>query len=381
MRPLALLVLLAACAEQDAALLPDEALPPPLDLDVTDLVPGQRVTFTASGAFPGDTIWYAYSLSGRGNGPCPQAFAGMCSDLVRATPLTSTVANGQGIATFNTTLPPTVPNGTRVWFQAYQFQGGSPYKSDVVPKEVGGTCADDGREDNDAQGTATPVNAGSYNNLRSCDGDDDWYAIHLDAGQTLDAYLTFTHAQGDIDVHLTNTAGTWLASASSTNDDEEVVYTAQIAGTYYLHVEMIDDLGAQIGNTYDMDLSVTGGACVQDPYEPNDSAGAAVTLAPGTYNGLSICSLVQDDYYQIAVTPGQTVAATIQYNPAEGDLDLYLYDMNGAFLDSSVNTGSTDTVSWTSNATTTVRVRVTLTWPDVGNRAGNDYNLQLSRTP
>jgi hypothetical protein len=387
MRPFLLTALLVACAEEsepfDPALydaLPAEELPPPLDLSVTDLVPGQPVTFTATAAFPGDRIWFAYSLTGPGAGPCPQVFAGMCTDILRPVPMSSSVANAQGTATFTTTLPPTTPIGTDVWFQAFQYQGGSPYESDVVPKEVGGTCLEDGREDNDALGTATPVNPGLISNLRSCDGDDDWYAVQLDAGETIDVYLTFTHTQGDIDVHLTNTAGTWLASAASLNNDEELTFTAQTAGTYFIHVEMINDTGNQIGNTYSMDVDVSGGACVADPYEPNDAAGTAITLAPGAYQDLSICSVVQDDYFQIAVTPGQTVAATIQYDPNDGDLDLYMYDFNGGFLDSSVNAGASDTVSWTATSSTTVRVRVTLVWPDVGN-TGNSYDLQLSRTP
>lgn len=381
MRPL-LLALLAACAE-DPLLhqLPDEQAPPPLDLMVSDLAPGQTVTFTANGAFPGDRIWFAYSLAGTGNGPCPQVFAGMCTDILQPTPMSSAVANAQGTATFTTTLPITTPNNTRVWFQAYQYQGGSPYKSDVVPKQVGVPCQEDNREQNDSLGAASAVNAGTINNLRSCDGDDDWYAVQLDAGETLDLYLTFTHTQGDIDVRVTNAAGTWLANAASTNNDEDLTYTAASAGTYYIQVVMTSDTGNQIGNTYSMDVDISGGACPTDPYEPNDSAGSAITLAPGTYQDLSICSLIQDDYFQIAVTTGQLVTATIQYDPAEGDIDLYMYDFNGTFLDSSVNTGSSDTVSWTATSSTTVRVRTTLHWPDVGNMTGNTYDLQLTRTP
>ncbi len=42
-----------------------------------------------------------------------------------------------------------------------------------------GDCADDGLENNDTEATATALTAGDHTGLRSCDGDDDYYAIAL----------------------------------------------------------------------------------------------------------------------------------------------------------------------------------------------------------
>jgi hypothetical protein len=361
--------------------LPDEAAPPPLRLQVTDLVAGQSATFRATGATPGHRIWFARSTRGTGQGPCPPVFNGMCTDILAPTAMSSAVADPSGVATWTVPLPANLNNGLDVWFQAFQYQQGAPYSSDIAHKVIGGTCADDGRENNDALGAARAVVPGALNNLRSCGGDRDWYAIQLNNGDTLDVYATFTHAEGDIDLRITDAAGTWLANAAGLVDDERAVFRATATGTYYIDVELMNDWGVTPGNDYELDLTVgAAGVCAPDPYEPNDAAGAAVTLAPGVYPGLTICSVVQDDYFQLAVVPGQTVTARIDFATANGDLDLYLYDFNGGFLDSSVGVGPSETVSWTATYATTVRVRTTLVFPDPA-PTGHAYDLTLQRTP
>ena len=43
---------------------------------------------------------------------------------------------------------------------------------------------------------------GSFSNLFACSGDDDWYRIRLNAGDSLDADITFDRLQGDLDLEL-----------------------------------------------------------------------------------------------------------------------------------------------------------------------------------
>ena len=46
-------------------------------------------------------------------------------------------------------------------------------------------CADDAFEDNDTCATATPLGSGNYPGLVSLNGDVDWYAIQVPAGESI----------------------------------------------------------------------------------------------------------------------------------------------------------------------------------------------------
>jgi outer membrane protein assembly factor BamB len=82
-----------------------------LTLTHTVLVRGQQAIFTVSGAVPGETVYFLYSLAGTGEGPCPPQIGGLCLDLLE--PITifgSTMAAGpDGTAEFVITVPLRAP--------------------------------------------------------------------------------------------------------------------------------------------------------------------------------------------------------------------------------------------------------------------------------
>ncbi len=374
---LPLIALLAACEEEPAFdALPVDQAAPPLNLTVSALNPGQPATFTATGAFPGQRIWFARSTQGPGAGPCPPALRGLCLDMLNPLTMGSAVANGAGEATFNVTLPPSAPLGLDVWFQALQFQAGTPYSSDVVQVEVGATCAEDAFEDNDTLATSTPAITGLLPNQRSCDGDDDWYRISVAAGERLEVDTFFQHAQGDLDLRITDAAGTWLANAASLTDNERAVYTSPTAQTLYIQVVMTNDLGGSVGNDYNLQIAKVPGAgtCLPDAFEPNDTAGTAAPVTTSLYSSLTACSRVQDDYYEITVPSGMTLDVRIFFTHAEGDMDLFLYDSSGGFLGQSSGTTDQEQVVWTAPGTTVVRIRTQL-YTDTGTTPGNVYDM------
>jgi Tfp pilus assembly protein FimT len=63
-------------------------------------------------------------------------------------------------------------------------------------------CTEDGYEENDSCGAAALITPGTYLDLQICSGDDDWFAVNLQAGDTVIISLSFTHALGDIDMEL-----------------------------------------------------------------------------------------------------------------------------------------------------------------------------------
>jgi len=65
-------------------------------------------------------------------------------------------------------------------------------------------------------------------------------------------------------------------------------------------------------------------ACEDDTYEPNDTAPYAATLEAGAYADLQLCK--NDlDWYRVKAEAGQTLAVSLLFALADGDLDLRLY--------------------------------------------------------
>ncbi|MFO8006430.1 MAG: tectonin domain-containing protein [Candidatus Brocadiia bacterium] len=113
---------------------------------------------------------------------------------------------------------------------------------------------DDAYEENDTRPAYYDLSSQEQNWLASIDGygaqtDEDWYRIFPDTGYgRILVECTFTHADGDINVSLHDSAGTWLAGASSSDDNEYLDFVVPAdANDYYLRVT-----GADAGNAYDL---------------------------------------------------------------------------------------------------------------------------------
>jgi hypothetical protein len=192
---------------------------------------------------------------------------------------------------------------------------------------VGATsCTEDALEPNDAPGAARPLAPGTpLRALRLCGGNDDWFRVNLAAGEILDATLSFTHANGNLDLEAYAPGGTTRLAQSATSamgvNEEKVQIQAGAAGAYLLRVFA----AAGVANTYDLAASVRAGAsCQDDGREPNDTAAQAVTLTPGTYSGLEVCA-GNDDWYQVMLRAGDNLDVSIDFTHASGDLDLAVY--------------------------------------------------------
>jgi hypothetical protein len=98
-----------------------------------------------------------------------------------------------------------------------------------------------------------------------------------------------------------------------------------------------------------------GGACT-DAYEPNETAGGARAVGPGTYAG-RVCAGDQD-FYAVTVTAGGALTAKIAFSHAEGDLDLELLAPGGARVAISESTSDSESVSASGLAAGTYVVRV-----------------------
>lgn len=143
------------------------------------------------------------------------------------------------------------------------------------------SCTDDAQEPNDSQNSAAALDEGAYD-LEVCGaGDDDWYSIDLTAGETVEITMSFTHAQGDLDMELFQ-GNTSLGVSESVDNVESLTYTATSATTVDLQVYGYNDAE----NSYSLDIDLRGGT---------PTAGDAFALG-------GLPSVDRGDWYSFTIT-------------------------------------------------------------------------------
>jgi len=171
--------------------------------------------------------------------------------------------------------------------------------------------------------------------------DDDWYVINISSNQTVQRILidlTFTHADGNIDVRVygddfvaSNPTGTLPGLFRDVSDgnatDHEFVdhnVTPTSPETYFIQV-----LGANQGNAYTLTWTEVSGA--DDGFEENDSNAAVRAI---TANAVNFAVQSDEDWYSIEVPSGNTrVLASLRFFnthlSATIDMDMTLRDSGG----------------------------------------------------
>jgi hypothetical protein len=187
--------------------------------------------------------------------------------------------------------------------------------------------------------------------------------------------LTFTDAEGDIDLSLLNPAGTSVASSASTSNNESVTHTVTSAGTYAIRVYLYADAGTTPGNTYGMNIQRSG--CASDSYEPNNSRQAAPVMTMSSYPALTVCPS-DDDFYNISLSANDILTVDVLFTHAEGDVDVTLVNASDSVVARSESTADNEQIVYTAPSAGTYAVRVYL-YADTGSTPGNSYTLTLSR--
>ncbi|MCA9000683.1 MAG: hypothetical protein KDB61_02085 [Planctomycetes bacterium] len=157
------------------------------------------------------------------------------------------------------------------------------------------TAVDDTYEDNDDCANASPIGDGSLTGLFVSQSDKDHYATCVGPGSTLVVDLSFTHANGDLDLfvwdaqdifcgtgnHTTST--TALAYSYSSSDSEIVAWTNTSGSNMDVIIEVnVYAFSASHCNTYDLTLTGTGcgpppvGTPFCDPATSNSTGNPAI---------------------------------------------------------------------------------------------------------
>lgn len=113
--------------------------------------------------------------------------------------------------------------------------------------------SDDGHEQNDTLAVSASYYVDHPQTLRAiaCPADPDVFRINrtVQAGDRIQAYVDFVHAEGDINVCLL-LGSQEVRCATGTSNAEMIDFQATTTGTYFLRVVLAADSGAQRGNPY-----------------------------------------------------------------------------------------------------------------------------------
>ncbi len=237
-------------------------------------------------------------------------------------------------------------------------------------------CVDDGLEENDDETQPAAIGAGRFVALVSCAGDVDFYAVNLAVGDTLSVSIDFTGA--DLDIFVTDSTLRIVDAGTSETDDEDVAYVADVAGPYFVIVEMYE--GPDSGVNYDMDVAIEAAAvtCRDDGLEENDAASTASPIEAGTVDALTSCP-GDSDFYAVNLAAGDELTASIDFAHADGDLSLALLSAAGTEL--IVADTATDDETLTFTVTDAGRYVLSVVLGTDAGEPGVAYTLDTSVTP
>jgi hypothetical protein len=220
----------------------------------------------------------------------------------------------------------------------------------------------DTEDANDIWQTAEPLQQDT--SVTGTQSDDDWYVINAATSNRILIDLTFTHADGNIDLWVFNDEGGlggdptatlpggFRANSPSLSDDEFVDTTIPLDGTYYIRVS--GGTGGNQGNSYTLTWTQLPGS--DDGFEENDSNVAAAAITESIVN---FGSQSDGDWYSIDAAADNTrLLVSLRFNFAN-DFDLELRDVGGTLLASSTNgVGVNESIDYTAPTKGTYHLNV-----------------------
>lgn len=268
------------------------------------------------------------------------------------------------------------------------FQGCGDYDLTVL---VDACPGDDDFESNDDClmaiffGNATTSSAfPGLQRLSSQDGNDDWFALEVLDGETLDASILFEHATADLDLQLTGPAGTCdavIQTSQSTTNNESVSWTNNTGASAVvgLRAYFYDSAAGNSCCNYELEWEISP-PLPDDVFEDNDTICTASGISIGYYPALRVFD-ADSDFYVAYVPQGEQLEFTIDFAHADGDLDLRLYDISAgcgsaAQVSSSGSTTNTESVVGTGGFGGTTYVLDVFYYPSDGGY--NDYTLVVA---
>jgi len=212
-------------------------------------------------------------------------------------------------------------------------------------------CVDDDLDEgagNDTRETASLLTVAEPERERTltpqlCEGDPDWYAVDVPAGDVLLVRVRSTTAPDGVSLDVYDPTGTLLDSARTYQGQTSLQVPALTAGRYTARV-YAQDAGLRADYELFVRLS-TPHVCPEDLYEQNDDlAGAAPVTGSGAPLSAQLCP-GDEDFFSIALEQRDALAVLLDFTHGSGDLDLQLLGPTGNVVASSASTDDDEQVS------------------------------------
>ncbi len=192
--------------------------------------------------------------------------------------------------------------------------------------EVERSCVEDDSEENDGpeQAAALDPLAGPLLNRFVCGEDDDWFAIELFAGESLELQMSFEEALGALSLELHDAQGALIEAAEGVEGVARLSHAAPDAQVVLARVPgALDRI-----NRYDLDAQVTSPDCVEDEGEQDDAPEQASEVAPGSEIEGQICA-GDEDWVSVVLPADATLRVSLAHVRADGDLSLAVFGPEG----------------------------------------------------
>ncbi len=232
-------------------------------------------------------------------------------------------------------------------------------------------CDNDGLEPNNNRESAAPLLLPVEQEMMICNGESDWYSLTAFEGCQLNIELGFLHAEGDIDISVTDPVGNNFASRTSGSDNESISKPVTLSGDYSVRVYGMAEVNNHYGFRAWLSDCPQAWSCpgVDDEHEENDDLQGATPLTDMVSSAGIIC-LADRDYFSIDVAEGCALTALLTFSHAEGDLNLSLQDETGVELALSDSQEDGELLEWLMQADGTLYLEVLLEGDN-----GNTYEL------
>ncbi len=255
--------------------------------------------------------------------------------------------------------------------------GSMPGNAYTLQWELGtdSTCPADVAEPNFNLSGSQGVIPGSLDGLTVCDDNPDFFVVEALPNNELTVTVLFDHSEGNIDLTLVDFVGTVLGSSTSSTDNESASVTFPQEEGVFIEVSLPSDSGSQQGNSYELAITQASPVCPQDSHEPDNDIATAAFMPEGPNILRQVCT-GNDDWWTVLGLAGQTLQVDATFEHDEGNIDLELYDADGALLASSLSSTDDEVLSQIMTTDDYVFVRVLLD-SDSG-APGNSFDIEYT---
>ena len=189
-----------------------------------------------------------------------------------------------------------------------------------------GDCQQDIYGPNQTQAEGFLLQGGDEIDAVICPGEPDWFAIDVIVGDQISLQLEVADEEQDFRFYLYRPAG-GQALRMGTESIEWTVSSQAGHGSGRYGIRVLGLQGSH--GPYTLRVADTiAGTCDNDLFAPNNSHGTGPLLRDGDFLWGKICPGEQD-FFRVDALAEQRIVATLTHDPADGDLEMALFNPGG----------------------------------------------------